>query len=89
MGAKSSKSKVKLLNINAVAKRQVKNGYKGPLLNQSIESQWADSELTTCDPKLAAVAFETMSSFLPPEKYLTLNKKLSCGVFVGKLFFVN
>lgn len=83
MGLKSSKSKIKLLNINATARHQAKSGYKGPFLTEKTESQWASTNLSTSDKKLAGIALDTMSSFLSPEKYLTLNQKLPCGVFAG------
>ncbi|XP_021962538.1 FAST kinase domain-containing protein 4 [Folsomia candida] len=89
MGLKSSKSKIKLLNINATARHQAKSGYKGPFLTEKTESQWASTNLSTSDKKLAGIALDTMSSFLSPEKYLTLNQKLPCGVFADAICMLN
>jgi len=81
-GVKGAKLKLKLLNINAVAKLWAEQ-YKGPYLNPKLVFDWTKDYVRPSDAKLSASVIESLGNFLPADKYLKLNVKLDSGVFVG------
>jgi hypothetical protein len=85
LGVKGARTKLKLLNINGVAKLKTSN-YKGPLLDPKIVSEWTAAHVASNDTKLSAAVVESLGNFLPADKYLRVNVKLDSGVFVGTCY---